>query len=96
MHVPGLHATPKALKSLRFLYVTILPLLHSSAATRQSKSKQGRAQRQQRAGKEQTMAEQMITSESGKQQKVTAFAPFCYTVLAVHFGQFGQVSVLPR
>lgn len=46
-------------------------------------------------GKEQTMAEQMITSESGKQQKFTVFAPFCSAVLALHFGQFNPLCVGP-
>lgn len=46
-------------------------------------------------GKEQTMAEQMITSESGKQQKFTVFAPFCSAVLAFHFGQFNPLCVGP-
>lgn len=45
--------------------------------------------------REQTMAEQMITSESGKQQKFTVFVPFCSALLAVHFGQFNPLCVSP-
>lgn len=55
------------------LYVLFLPLF--PAATTQSKEiRRRRATAAQ--GKEQTMAEQMITSESGKQQKCVVFARF--------------------
>lgn len=78
-------------KSLRFISASS-PF---SCSDKTQRKKTRRSTATAARGKEQTMAEQMITSESGKQQKFTVFAPFCSAVLAFHFGQFNPLCVGP-
>lgn len=75
-------------------YVSLLSLSLPSSCSDKTERKKIRTSAAARGG-ERTMAAHMITSESGKQQKFTLFAPFCSAVLAVHFGRFNPLCVGP-